>query len=108
MSCKIKIKKYKNIPILKIIGQVTASSIHTLSQKLESLAKSKHHTIVVDLNETNYIDSHGLGVFVYAWKMMEENNHELVFLNPQGFIRDIFEGTNLHQILKIIDNLEEI
>lgn len=108
MSCKIKVKKYNHIPILKISGELGAEDIATLSKKLESLAKGKHRTTVVDLSETNYIDSHGLGVFVYIWKMMEKNNHELVFLNPQGFIRNMFEGTHLSQILKVIDNLEEL
>ncbi len=108
MSCKIKLKKIKNVPILKIIGDVTSAEINTLSKKLHSLIKKKAHKIVVDLSETNYIDSHGLGVFIYAWKIMEENNHELIFLNPQGFIRDMFVGTNLQNFLRIVNNLEEI
>lgn len=108
MSCKIKIKKQNNIALVKISGELIAKEVNTLSKKFESLGKGKARTIVVDLTETNYIDSHGLGVFVYAWKMLEQKNHELIFLNPQGFIRDMFMGTNLHQILRVIDDLEEL
>jgi anti-anti-sigma factor len=101
-------KKHNTIPVIKLIGDVAAQNIHTLSKKLESLIEGKHPTIVIDLNETKYIDSHGLGVFVYSWKMMEKNNNKLIFLNSQEFIRNMFEGTNLNQILTIVDNLEKI
>ena len=108
MSCKIKTKKLRKIQVLKFSGEIEAPDINTISKKLESLSKGKHRTIVVDLNDISFIDSHGLGVFVYFWKMMEKNNRELVFLKPQGFMQTIFEGTNLHQILKIVDNLEDL
>ncbi len=108
MSAKLKVKKHNNIPVLKITGQLEPPDINSLSKKLDSLARGKHLKVVVDLSETTYIDSHGLGVFVYAWKTMETNNHELIFLNPQGIIKNIFEGANLHQIMRVIDTLEEI
>ncbi len=108
MSAKLKIKKHNNIPVLRIIGQLDAPDVNALSKKLDSLAKGKHLKIVVDLSETTYIDSHGLGVFVYAWKTMESNNHELIFMNPQGLIKSIFEGANLHQIMRVINTLEEV
>ena len=108
MSCKIKTKKYNNVQLLKISGEIEAPDINTISKKLESLVKSNYHTIAVDLNEVKYIDSHGLGVFVYFWKMMEEKNRELVFVKPRGVIKTIFEGTNLYQILHIVDNLEDL
>lgn len=108
MSCKIKIKKFKKFQVLKFYGEIEATDINTISKKLESLSKSKYRTIAIDLNEIKYIDSHGLGVFVYFWKMMEKDNRDLVFLKPQGFMQTIFEGTNLHQILKIVDNLEDL
>ncbi len=108
MNFKIKIKKHNGIPIIKLIGNVAAQNIHTLSKKLESFIENKYPTIVIDLNETKYIDSHGLGVFVYSWKMMEKNNKKLIFLNSQEFISNMFEGTNLNQILTIVDDLDKI
>lgn len=108
MNYKIKVKKQKEYTMLKLIGDITAQNIHTLSKKLESLNKSKQNTIVIDLSETNYIDSHGLGVFVYAWKTMEKNDKALVFLNPHDFVRNIFKGTNLDKLLRIVDTIEEI
>ncbi len=108
MSCKIKTKKYDNVYLLKLSGEIEAPDINTISKKLESLLNSKYHTIAIDLNEVKYIDSHGLGVFVYYWKMMEKNDRELVFVKPSGVIKTIFEGTNLDQILNIVDSPEDL
>lgn len=108
MSCKIRQKKHNAIPVLKITGELTAFEINTLSKKIDSLIRGKHPIVVIDLSETTYIESHGLGVFVYAWKRMEENKRELVFLNPQGFIRDLFIGANLHQLFRIVPTLGDV
>jgi anti-sigma B factor antagonist len=108
MNYSIKTKKEKNYFLLKIMGNLTSSNIHVLAKKLESLNKSKNNTIVIDLGETSYIDSHGLGILVYSCKMMEKNNKSLVLLNPREFVRNIFIGTNLDNILRIIDTVEEL
>lgn len=108
MSCKIKTRKYNDVYLIKLSGEIETTDINTISKKLKSLANRQCHTIAIDLNEVKYIDSHGLGVFVHFWKLMEKNNRELVFVKPQGVIATIFEGANLNQILKIVDNLEGI
>ena len=108
MNYRIKTKKEKNYLLLKISGNITSSNIHILAKKLDSLKKSKYNTFVIDLSETNYIDSHGLGVLVYSWKMMEKINKSLAFLNPREFVRNIFIGTNLDNMLRVIDTVEEL
>lgn len=108
MNFSIKVKNCPGYVLLMLDGEATATHIHTLSKKLEPLTKKKVEKIVVDLSKVKYIDSHGLGIFVYAWKTMESNNKELVFYNPQSFIRDMFQATNLDKLLRIINNLEEL
>lgn len=108
MSCKIKTKKHNDVPIVKIVGDLTLSAIRSLTQKLESLLKGSSAVIVIDLSETNYVDSHGLGAFVYTWKMLKQEKRELVFLNPQGFIREMLEQSNLHTIIRIVSDVEQI
>lgn len=108
MSCKIRIKKLNKIPVLKISGELNTAGINSLSRKFESLMRGDHQKIVVDLNETTYIDSHGLGVLIFYWKELGEKKQELLFLNPQGFIRTILEGTNISQIIKFIDSVEAL
>jgi anti-anti-sigma factor len=108
MNYSFKIKKEKDYFLLKISGDITSSSIHILAKKLDSLKKNKYNTIVIDLSKTTCIDSHGLGVLVYSWKMMGKNNKSLVFLNPTEFVRNIFTETNLDSVIRVIDTVEEL
>lgn len=106
MSCKIKTRKYKSLPVIQLEGEITAIDAPVISKKIESVAKKKASSIIVDLTNTSFIDSYGLGVFIYSWKKLKENNCELIFLNPQDFIKNIFHGTNLGNVFKTIDSLE--
>ncbi len=108
MSCKIKVKKMNKIPLLKLIGTLHLKDIHKLTKKFELLHKGKDNIIIVDLTDIEYIDSHGLGLFIHAWKMMESVNKKLIFLKPQGFIYEMFESAKLHKKFEFVDNLEKI
>jgi anti-anti-sigma factor len=108
MNFKMKIRKVMDIPVLEITGDVTGDTVGKISTRLETLRKENSRSIAVDLSHTTFIDSHGLGVFVYCWRMLEQENRQLVFLNPQKFIRNMFSGTNLDKIFKVIDSEEQL
>ena len=108
MSIKIRTRKVKTIPVLEISGDITGENVGKITSKLESLFKGDSHKVAIDLSNTSFIDSHGLGAFVYMWRLLEEQNRELVFLNPQGFIRNMFAGTNLDKIFKIAESEESL
>lgn len=108
MSCRLKLKHHDGVPVLQIRGEIRTANAGSIAHKLELLMGDKNSKVVVDLTETTFIDSYGLGAFVYAWKTMAEHQHELIFLSPQGFLRNMFEGSNLDKIFTIIDTLEKI
>ncbi|NLG17420.1 MAG: STAS domain-containing protein [Fibrobacter sp.] len=108
MSLKIRSKKINSSPVLEITGEITGENVGKITSKLEGLRKGDSQKVVVDLSKTTFIDSHGLGVFVYIWRLLGEQNRELIFLNPQGFIRNMFNGTNLDKIFKVVDSEEAI
>jgi anti-anti-sigma factor len=108
MSCKIRIRKHNGMPVLHLAGEVTAKDAPRLSKKLESLAKSSRDKIIIDLSETLFIDSYGLGAFIYSWRVLEKMNRSFVFVNPQDMVRDIFSGTNLNHIFTTVDSIEKL
>ena len=108
MCLKIKMKKVNTVPVLTLIGQAVGADVNALSKKMESLAAGSNPVVVIDLSETSFIDSHGLGILVFMVKSMEANNKRLVFLNPQGVIREILWETNLNKIFPIINSMEEL
>lgn len=108
MSCKIKIKRHNDVPVIKIIGELAGGDSAGVSKKILAHGNVKTRKVVIDLSETTFIDSHGLGALVYAWKMLENGGKELVLLDPPSFFHTILGGTNLSSLIKVIDSLESL
>lgn len=108
MGFKLRMRKKKEIPILDVIGDITGEDIRKITQKLDYFRKGDFQTVAIDLSRTTFIDSHGLGAFIYCWRMLEEQGRKLVFLSPQGFVRTMFSGTNLDKIFEIVESEEEL
>jgi anti-sigma B factor antagonist len=108
MSFKIHIKKIKGKPVLEIIGELTGENVGKIAVRLERLRKTSATTIAVDLSHTTFIDSHGLGAFVYCWRLLENEHRDLVFVSPQGFILNMLHNTNLDRVFKVVDSIEDL
>ncbi|MBN1309459.1 MAG: STAS domain-containing protein [Chitinispirillaceae bacterium] len=108
MSFKLKVRKAGSTPVLMIAGDITGNNIGKITSKLENIRRIFSGKIAIDLSQTTFIDSHGLGVFVFFFRRFSEENRQLLFLKPSDFIMDLFSGSNLNKIFTIIDNEENL
>jgi anti-sigma B factor antagonist len=108
MSMKISVKKSGDMQIITIAGELSGENAGKMATRLEKIRKSGGKVIAVDLSPTTFIDSHGLGVFVYCWRLLENEGRQLVFVNPQGFILNMFHNTNLDRVFRIVGSVEEL
>jgi anti-sigma B factor antagonist len=108
MSCKFKLRRRHKLPVLQIIGEIAANDAAKVSRKMDALCKNAAPKVVIDLSETSFIDSYGLGIFVYCWKMLDESNRELIFLNPRDAVSKVFSGSNLDHIFNVVATLDEL
>lgn len=61
--------------------------------------------VVVHLDEVEYMDSTGLGVFVGALKIATRNEKELSLVGVTERVNRLFELTGLHKLLSINSNV---
>jgi anti-anti-sigma factor len=108
MGIKIKMKKHGDIPVVHVEGQVVGRDVGKLSKKLDDFLDGDDQKVAVDLSETDVIDSYGLGVLIFSWKQFASRNKKLVFVSPEGFARNLFEGTNLTKVISMVDSVEEL
>lgn len=104
MNLKLRIRKINGIPVLYADGHIDNDGIAHITKKLDHLIKSKNPKIGVNLSNTTFIDSHGLGVLIYYWRILKSDNRDLIIINPQGFVQSLFQGTNLNNIFKIVES----
>ena len=68
---------------------------------LASLIEAGRRQLVLDLSETTFLDSTGLGVLIGAVKRLRSRDGELVIVNVDETIAKTFEITGLDQIFTI-------
>jgi anti-anti-sigma factor len=108
MNLKINTRKIKGFPVFEIKGEITKENLSKIANKLENIKKKNVNAVIFDMSNTNFIDSHGLGVFVYFWHEMAKQKKELIFFRPLGFVKQLLAETSLSRIFRIIDSEEEL
>jgi len=87
--------------ILNVSGEIDAYTAPKLKDSLLPLCKESGKVVEVNLENVNYMDSTGLGVFVSALKATKEHNSSLALIHLQDRVLRIFEITGLDDIITI-------
>ncbi len=108
MGVKIKHRKIDDLLVYEIHGKIASEDAIKISKTLEGSVKKPGEKIVIDLSRIDYLDSHWLGVFVYTWKILQDNKKELLFVIPPGFVLDLFRNSNLDKTFRIVPTLDTL
>jgi anti-anti-sigma factor len=106
MNFKTRVRKVKGTPVLEITGEFAGENAGKTAVLLEELRTSTEESIAVDLRHMTFIDSVGLGVFVYCWRLLENDRRDMFFIKPTGFVLNMFQNTSLDRVFKVVDSLE--
>lgn len=102
---EIRHEELDGIHILHISGHFDSLSSED-AQKIIFEALDKGEKIVFDLDELLYISSAGLRVLLLAAKKGRRRNARMVFCSPGEGIKKIFEISNFHTFLDIVEDLD--
>jgi anti-anti-sigma factor len=105
MSFKAKIRKIKGMPVLEIKGDFAGENAAKAAVLLEEMRTFSKGSIAVDLKRTTFIDSVGLGVFVYCWRLLDNQHRDMLFIQPQGFVLTMFQNTSLDKVFKVVETI---
>lgn len=86
--------------VVLVRGEIDVASAPWLWERLvEAIPDTKR--LVLDLRETEFIDSTGLSVFVRALRRLRGDGGELILRSPRPGIRKILDITGLDQVFTI-------
>jgi len=113
-DCKILQAEERGIYVLKFIGEVRLNLCSTLDQIIDDMVNNpEFRTVVVDLTETEIIDSTTLGLLAKIAMASEEQSHflpTLITTNPD--VTRIIHSMGFDQIFLIVrepaSDLEEL
>ena len=102
---EIKEHEEEGVIELEVIGEVDASSSINLDNALvKAMASDK--SILIDLQQLQYISSAGLGVFISYLEELKARQTQLVFYGLSETVSQVFEILGLYELFDICDSKE--
>ncbi|CEI82534.1 anti-sigma-B factor antagonist [Oceanobacillus oncorhynchi subsp. incaldanensis] len=101
MNLSVNVQEDSNVKVLEVSGEIDAYTAPELKETLMPLMRESGNEIEVDLENVQYMDSTGLGVFVSALKASKESGSHYTLKNVQDRVFRIFEITGLSEIIEI-------
>ena len=93
--------------VLRCDGRLTMVAAPALKSAIDEVVESGRTHVVIDLSETSFVDSSGLGALVAGLKRTRQAGGDLRIAEPQEQVRMILALTNLDRILRPFDRLED-
>lgn len=96
-------------PSLIVRGEIDVHTCPQLQQALQALTDEKNQDLILNLTDTHYIDSTGLGTIAHTARKIDETNHVVYVVCDKLQIKKIFEVSGLlSKNIKLFEHLSEI
>jgi anti-sigma B factor antagonist len=91
---------------VRLTGEVDAGIARQLQVALEELVREGHNRLLVDLSDVSFIDSTGLGVFLFMVKRLRRRRGRLAVYCPNPVMRELFELVGHNLIFPVDETLD--
>ena len=102
----VEVKKRNAPAVVAVRGEIDLATAPQLKQALMKLL-DESKTAVVDLSETSYVDSTGLGVLIGGLKRARELGGDLKLAGLVPRVRRVFAITRIGKVFEIYPSVEE-
>ena len=102
---------YKDIKDHKIIildGDIDYFCVSELKNAVFKLINDRTPSIILDLNNVEYMDSSGIGLIVTAYKVMSQYGGRMSLMNVQDDVMKLLKLTTIDTLMNIYKNEKEI
>jgi anti-anti-sigma factor len=106
MAMDIQVDSNGKRRIVRIEGKITFECCPVLQERLEAIMDEGVNEVVIDFKDVPFVDSSGIGEILRLFKHMREFGGEVVLMNPNGKLRDLFAMYRFGQFMTICDEAE--
>jgi anti-sigma B factor antagonist len=108
MEVKIDVRaKGSDVTLIVIRGEIGTETVDQFKEKLEQVINDGKKKLVIDLQEVNYLNSMGLGVFASALKKLKKGNGDLKLINLSPTVMELLERSRLDKVFDVFETEEE-
>jgi anti-sigma B factor antagonist len=89
------------------VGILDGTTANVLRQKIRDVLQTPAPAILIDLSQTTFVNSSGLGALVSMLKMVRSHEKELYLCSLNEQVKMIFELTRMGRVFKTFQNRSE-
>lgn len=105
MRMQASTRHVKDVTIVDLSGQIKLGEDSSLLRNTVSdLVRKGEKKILLNLGDTSYIDSSGIGELVGAFTSVRKQGGELKLLNLTKKVHDVLQITKLYTVFHILDD----
>jgi anti-sigma B factor antagonist len=91
-----------DVELAHVAGEVDASNVDDLSEKLLQQITNQARAVVIDLSETSYIDSSGISLIFDAAARLRNRRQELrLVVPPRSFVGEVLAAVSMQKSVPI-------
>jgi anti-anti-sigma factor len=99
---RLSIESDGEVELARVAGEVDASNVADLSQRLLDAVSNKARGLVLDLTETSYIDSSGISLIFDAAARMRNRRQQLrLVVEPRSFVGEVLAAVSMEDSVPI-------
>lgn len=103
---QLHVESLDDIAVVRPEGRLNMVAARHLKATLTSIVEGGTHRIVVDLGDTTFIDSSGLGALIGGVKATRQHGGDLRIARPTESVLTVLDLTNLSRILRPRESVE--
>ena len=102
MAMDIQVESQNSRRIVRIKGKITFEHCSDFQNRLDSVLMEKDvREVVIDFSRVPFIDSSGVGEVLRLFKRMREIDGEVVLMNPDKKLHDLFLMYRFDRFMRI-------
>jgi anti-anti-sigma factor len=91
-----------DVELARVAGEVDASNVADLSQRLLEAVSNKARALILDLTDTSYIDSSGISLIFDAAARMRTRRQQLrLVVTPKSFVSEVLAAVSMEDSVPI-------
>ena len=104
MDLSLETREVADRTVVAVGGEIDVYTAPKLRDMITELGHSGHHTLVIDMEKVEFLDSTGLGVLVGGLKKVRAQDGSMELICSQDRLLKIFRITGLAKVFTIHDS----
>jgi anti-sigma B factor antagonist len=97
----------EGLTVVTLPERIDTHNATAVQARFDELLADGTRTMIADLDQTEYISSAGLRVFLYVLKFLEKNGGRIALCGMKPFVADVFDIAGFSQLFIVAGSRDE-